>query len=99
MQTERGCCQTSKKVSNSLFLLFELNILRFDKKVGIAFIGDDTSNSAESFGKMGCGEDNLFSKRCLSRRIIFATATIDNATDGVTKKKPTLEKRSAIIFW
>ncbi len=22
---------------------------------------------------MGCGEDNLFSKRCLSRRIIFAT--------------------------
>ena len=25
---------------------------------------------------MGCGEDNLFSKRCLSRRIIFATAPL-----------------------
>jgi hypothetical protein len=25
------------------------------KKVGIAFIADDKSNSAESFWKMGCG--------------------------------------------
>ena len=46
-------------------------ILRFDKKIGIAFIGDDTSNSAESFGKMESGEDNLFSKRCLPRKTIW----------------------------
>ena len=35
---------------------------RFRKKVGIAFIGNDKSNSAESFCKMGCGEEDFFQK-------------------------------------
>jgi len=33
------------------------------KKAGIAFVATDKNNSAESFQKMGCGEDDLFSKR------------------------------------
>ena len=41
------------------------------KKAGIVFIGDDKSNSSGSFWKMGCGEDTLFSKRCLPRRAIL----------------------------
>ena len=32
----------------------------------------DKINSAKSFWKMGCGEDNLFSKRCLPRKTFFA---------------------------
>ena len=44
---------------------------RFRKKVGIAFIGSDKSNSAKSFCKMGCGEEDLFSKRCLPRKAIY----------------------------
>ena len=38
---------------------------------GIVFIGDDKSNSSGRFWKMGGGEDNLFSKRCLPRRAIL----------------------------
>jgi hypothetical protein len=84
IKADWGCCKTSKKVSNSLFLLFEqkvggiishdrrkswliLQILRgiysftqtfrlrkykFEKvikKIGIVFIGNDKSNSVESF--------------------------------------------------
>ena len=44
------------------------------KKVGIAFIIHDKSNSAENFWKMGYGKDNLFSKKVSSPQSYFATA-------------------------
>jgi len=52
-----------KKGEQQPFLLFELNLLRFDKKSGIAFIVTDKNNSAESFGKMGgAGKITFFQK-------------------------------------
>ena len=37
------------------------------KRFGIAFIGSDKSNSVKSFCEIGCGEEELFSKRSLPR--------------------------------
>ncbi|MBO5761267.1 MAG: hypothetical protein J6S53_06975, partial [Lentisphaeria bacterium] len=62
---KRGCCKTFKKGEQQPFLLFELNIGGI---IGIVFIVDDKSNSVKSFWKMGGGEENLFSKRCLPRK-------------------------------
>ena len=39
--------------------------------MGIAFIVNDKNNSVKSFWQMGCGEDNLFSKRYLPRKSIL----------------------------
>ena len=39
----------------------ETVFLRFYKKVGIAFIVNEKSNSAESVCKKGCGEKKLYS--------------------------------------
>jgi len=41
----------------------------------------DKNNSAKSFWKMGCGEDNLFSKRCLPR-ITFLHPPLLAAVEG-----------------
>ena len=41
------------------------------KKSGIVFIGKDKNNSVKSFCKMGCGEEKLFSKSFLPRKIFF----------------------------
>ena len=43
-------------------------LIVYKKKVGIVFIVNDKSNSVKSFWKMGGGEENLFSKRCLPRK-------------------------------
>ena len=60
-----GLLQKLKKGEQQPFLLFELNIGGI---IGIVFIVDDKSNSVKSFWKMGGGEENLFSKRCLPRK-------------------------------
>ena len=45
--------------------------LRLYKKNWNCFYRFDKSNSVESFWKMGCGEDNLFSKRSLPRKTVL----------------------------